>query len=222
VAIIGIFPIIVYYYYIMITQIPLTNTVLRNQLSHYTRPNDKISYMMEKGELIGLAKGFYTNKQSQETNPYLNHQIANVLYGPSYISRYSALSFYGLLAETTTRLESMTMKRTKIFENQLGIFEYSTLPNSAVFSLGIMSKKINNISTILIASPEKAVCDIIWTTAHLILKNENDLIYFLEEDMRMEINALKNANKKDIEACIQYGKKKKEIQLLLNLINKIS
>jgi hypothetical protein len=103
----------------------------------------------------------------------------------------------------------MTLKRAKVIENALGIFEYSTLANPAVFSFGIVSKKINDISTILIASPEKAICDIIWTTPHLILKSVDDLVYFLEEDLRMEIDILKNANKKEIVACIAFGKKKK-------------
>jgi hypothetical protein len=205
----------------MLLEIPLSNSILRNELSNYARPNDKISYMLQKGELIGLAKGHYASKQAANNNIYLQYQIANVLYGPSYISRYSALSFYGLLAETTTRIESMTAKRSKTIHNELGIFEYSTLLNSAIFSVGIVSKKINETTTILIASPEKAVCDILWTESNLDLRNVDDLVYFLEEDIRMEIEVLKKTNKIDLQNCIKFGKKKKEIQLLLDLINKI-
>jgi phage terminase large subunit-like protein len=205
----------------MIQEATLTTQTLRNELSSYARPNDKISYMMEKGELIGLAKGFYVTPQAISSNIYLNYQAANVLYGPSYISKYSALSFYGLLAEAPTRVESMTPKRSKVIKNAVGIFEYATLENSAVFSEGIASKKINDTCTILIATPEKAICDIIWTTARLDLRHVDDLIYFLEEDIRMEIDILRYANKENIAACIEHGKKKKEIQLLLDLINKI-
>jgi predicted transcriptional regulator of viral defense system len=205
----------------MLLEMPLSNPVLRNELQNYARPNDKISYMMDKGELIGLAKGHYVTRQAKNNNMHLNLQIANVLYGPSYISRYSALAFYGLLAESTTRIESMTPKRSKTIENEIGIFEYSTLADSAVFSTGIVSKKINETTTILIASPEKAICDIIWTSSKLDIRNINDLIYFLEEDIRMEIDVLQNANKTDLQNCIAYGKKKKEIQLLLDLTDKI-
>jgi hypothetical protein len=41
----------------MLQEIPLSNPVLKNEFSNYARPNDKISYMMDKGELIGLSKG---------------------------------------------------------------------------------------------------------------------------------------------------------------------
>jgi phage terminase large subunit-like protein len=205
----------------MLQEATLTSVTLRNELRNYARPNDKISYMMEKGELIGLAKGFYVTPQAIQSNVHLNYQVANVLYGPSYISKYSALSFYGLLAEAPTRVESMTPKRSKVLKNAVGIFEYTTLDNSAVFSEGIASKKINDSCTILIATPEKAICDIIWTTAKLDLRSVDDLIYFLEEDIRMDIETLQHANKENITACIEHGKKKKEIQLLLDLINKI-
>jgi hypothetical protein len=205
----------------MLQDIVISNSVLKNELHNYARPNDKISYMMHKGELIGLGKGHYATKHAIETNMYLPHQTANVLYGPSYISRYSALSFYGALAESPTRIESMTMKRSKTLQNSLGIFEYSTLANTTVFSAGICSKKINDTNTILIASAEKAICDIIYTTPQLVLKNIDDLIYFLEDDIRMDLEILQHAMLNDLETCIQFGKKKKEIQLLLQLIYKL-
>ncbi len=205
----------------MLLDIPLTNPVLRNEFADYARPNDKISYMMKKGEIISLTKGHYLMMNAVQNNKYINYQIANVVYGPSYISRYSALTFYGLLAETTSRVESITNKRSKIIENELGIFEYSKTINTTVFSLGIKSIKLNEVVSILIASPEKAICDIIWTTSNLVLKNVDDLVYFLEEDIRMDIEELKNANQNIIKSCIEFGKKKKEIQLLLELIIKL-
>jgi hypothetical protein len=206
----------------MIAPIPLTSTILRNQFYDYARPNDKISYMLKKQELISLSKGFYVAKEAVSNNIYLKHQAANIIYGPSYISCYSALSFYGLLAEATTRIESITMKRSKTLKNELGIFEYKTIASPSTFCLGIHSKKLNPTATILIASPEKAICDLIWTTPKLTLKSLDDLVYFLEEDIRMEIGILALANKKDVINCIEFGKKKKEIQFLLNLINKLS
>jgi hypothetical protein len=112
------------------------------------------------------------------------------------------------LAEATTRIESITMKRSKTLKNELGIFEYKTIANPSVFFVGINSKKVNPTATILIASPEKAICDIIWTTPKLILKKLDDLVYFLEEDIRMEIGILVLANKKDVINCIEFGKKK--------------
>ena len=201
--------------------IPITHAALSNNLKEYARPNDKISYLMEQGDLIYLAKGKYVSKYAFNGNIYIRHQSANILYGPSYISRYSALSFYGLLYESTTVVESMTLKRSTTFENELGTFNFYSQPVQTVFATGIESKLVITNGSILIASPAKAICDIIWTTPNLILKTVDDIAYFLEEDIRMEIEILKEANLEQIEYCAQFGKKRKEINLFLSLIKKI-
>jgi hypothetical protein len=54
----------------MIAPIPLTSTILRNQFYDYARPNDKISYMLKKQELISLSKGFYVAKEAVSNNIY--------------------------------------------------------------------------------------------------------------------------------------------------------
>ncbi len=201
--------------------IPLTHSVLSISLKEYARLNDKISYLMEKGELYSLAKGKYVTKQAIKTNLFLKYQSANILYGPSYISRYSALSFHGLLSESTTIMESMTLKRSKIIENDVGTFHFFSQPTQAVFSVGVESKKMNDNCSMLIANPAKAICDIIWTTPNLFLSSMDDLIYFLEDDIRLEINLLKGTEIHQMEHCVQFGKKKKDIQLLLTLIKNL-
>ena len=201
--------------------IPLTHSVLSESLKEYTRLNDKISYLMKKGELYSLAKGKYVTKQAIKNNLFLKYQAANILYGPSYISRYSALSFYGLLSESTTIVESMTMKRSKIIDNNLGSFHFFSQPTQAVFPVGVESKKMSDDCSMLIANPAKAICDIIWTTPNLFLSSMDDLIYFLEDDIRIEINLLKNTDLSQMEVCVQFGKKKKDIQLLLTLIKNL-
>ncbi len=200
---------------------PITHSVLINELKEYSRPNDKISYLMEKGELCSLAKGKYVTKQAIKTNLFLKYQAANILYGPSYISRFTALSFHGLLAESTTIVESMTMIRSKIIENDLGAFHFYSQTSQAVFPVGVESKRMNDACSILIANPAKAICDIIWTTHNLYLSSIDDLIYFLEDDIRLEIDLLKDTDISEMEACVLFGKKKKDIQLLLTLIKNL-
>lgn len=201
--------------------IPLTHTVISAGLKEYARPNDKISYLMEKQAIYAIAKGKYITNNAIKNNLYLMHQSANILYGPSYISRYSALSFYGLLSETTTRLESMTLKRSKTIENDFAKFDYYSQPLSTVFGVDIESKIVGDFGSILIANPVKALCDIIWTTPNLSLKSVSELRYFLEEDLRLDIDMLDNSNLQALEYCMHFGKKKREIALLLNLVKSL-
>jgi len=59
---------------------------LKPLLGDYTNPDDFISRLVKAGELIRLKNGFFliAEKIADSTVPY--EQIANLLYGPSYIS----------------------------------------------------------------------------------------------------------------------------------------
>lgn len=196
--------------------LPLTQSVLAEAMAEFSRPNDRISYLLEKGKLIHLARGFYTVKNHNDQNVYLNYNAANVMYGVSYISKYSALSYYNLLSEGVFTVESMTLKRPREINNELGRFTYSHT-SEAVFHIGIKSINVNSYSTFLMASPEKALCDIIWSTKSLPITSMKDMVYFLEEDLRFEMNFFSNANIEIFEECMEAGNKKKELRYLIRL-----
>ena len=72
---------------------------LKALLSNYTNPDDFISRMVKAGELIRLKNGFFLIAEKIEESPVPYEQIANLLYGPSYISFEWALSFYKMIPE---------------------------------------------------------------------------------------------------------------------------
>lgn len=197
--------------------IPINHSVLHEILnSEYRRPNDKISYMAEKGELISLVKGYYALGHPHQRNPYLAYNAANLIYGPSYISRYTALSYYGFLSDGVRTIESMTTKRPKNILNKLGRFSYIHL-NEKVFQIGIRSINVSSISTFLMASPEKAICDLIWTSRNLTFSTYQDMIYFLEKDQRIDMTLFEHANREIFEECLEYGSRPRFIKHLIRL-----
>ncbi|MFM2393935.1 MAG: hypothetical protein RLZZ546_1917 [Bacteroidota bacterium] len=196
--------------------LPLTQSILAESMVDYSRPNDRISFLIEKRELVHLARGFYTIKNHSQQNLYLNYNAANTMYGVSYISKYSALSYFNLLSEGVFTVESMTLKRPREINNELGRFTYSHT-SEAVFHIGIKSINVNSFCTFLMASPEKALCDIIWSTKSLPISSLKDMVYFLEEDIRFEMDFFTNANVQIFEECIESGNKKKELKYLVKL-----
>ena len=112
----------------------------------------KIARMIRSGDLFQLRRGLYATRR--DINPLC---LAASIYGPSYISFETALSFYGLIPEAVYEITSATLKRPKEFENIFGRYRYHTLPKN-VYSIGIERITESGIP-FLIASPTKALCD---------------------------------------------------------------
>jgi hypothetical protein len=83
-------------------------------------------------------------------------EIANPLYGPSYISLEYALSYYGLIPERVESITSVTTKRSKKFITPLGSFSYEHIPLKA-YPIGI----VGGYRKILSSKANRAVCAVV-------------------------------------------------------------
>lgn len=170
--------------------VPLTRQVMLDLLHNYKRPNDKISELVKSGELIPLKKGLYVPGEKTDLagpEPFL---IANHLWGPSYISFESAMSYWGLIPERVYEVSSATMKLSRKFKTPKGRFSYRYLP-SPYYSFGINSVELSLGQVALVATPEKALCDKIVTTSGLALRSTVQTRNFLLDDLRIDIGSLK-------------------------------
>ncbi|MDR1198961.1 MAG: hypothetical protein LBK94_08150 [Prevotellaceae bacterium] len=146
-------------------------------------------------------------------NPLSTELIANHLYGTSYISLETALAYCGMIPERVYTIRSMTTKRAKNFTTPLGNFEYKTV-SSDYFSIGLRQEIIENRYAFLIATPTKAVCDMIVTTPNMRLQSVRAMQTYLLEDLRIDLEAIKNLDKSIVERCVEAGKKKGELKWL--------
>lgn len=197
--------------------IPIDFTALATVFGDHKFPKDKISNLKKKGDLIRLKKGIYVVSPKIHNQPISNELIANHLYGPSYISLETALSFHSLIPERVHTIRSMTFKRSRKFSNPLGNYEYISAPKK-YFKIGIQQNIINNEYAFLIASPEKALCDIIVATPRLRIQSVKAMQKYLEEDMRIDFSVIEQINIEIIEQCIASGKKKAELGQLYKLL----
>jgi predicted transcriptional regulator of viral defense system len=157
----------------------ITNMIAKNNLSEYSNKNNKISRDIRDGNLYKIITGLY------ETDPNTpGYLLASSIYGPSYISFEFALSFYGLIPERVTTITCATFdkKKKKEYNTYFGVFTYRDIPSS-VYPEEILLKEENNYSY-QIATPEKALCDKLYTLSPLL--NYSNLENMLFNDLRID------------------------------------
>lgn len=197
---------------------PIDFAVLKSIFSDYKSVHNKISELEKSGKLIRLKRGMYVVSTRVSEKLLSEELIANHLYGPSYVSMEFALRYYGLIPESVYTIQSMTTKHSKEFKNSIGTFQY-TQCSKEYFSIGI-KQEIKELTSFLIACPEKALCDLIIHTPNLNLRFQKDILLYLEDDLRFDMEAFYQMDKSFFEQCIQMGRKKSTIANLLKLIQR--
>lgn len=196
---------------------PVDYATLVTLLRDYRFPKDKIAAMEKQQQLIRIKKGLFVVAQQEGTSPISRELIANHLYGPSYVSLESALSYHNLIPERVYRVRSVTMKRFKMYDTPLGVFEYRTV-SPEYFSIGIQQQVTQDNTAFLIASPEKALCDLIVLSSGLRLQSSKAVKIYLEENLRIDLFENRSWNTEIIRQCMEVGKKKMALSQLLKLL----
>ena len=196
---------------------PISRHLILELLRDYQRPNDKISELLKSKELISLRRGLYiigTKMDLPSPEPFL---IANHLRGPSYVSLESALSYWNMIPERTYEISSVTIKTSKLYKNPVGRFSYHQL-KTPYYSYGIKNIEYSPKQTMLVASPEKALCDKIVVTPKINLRSIKQTREFLMEDLRMESEVLTTLDTKLMELWIENAPKKSSLKMLIKTL----
>lgn len=196
--------------------IPIEYHAIKNIMQGYRYPADKIMALEREGKIIRLKKGLFVVSEQITGKPISRELIANHLYGPSYISFEYALSWHGLIPERVYSIRSITTKRSRGFSNKLGQFDYTSTQKD-YFHIGIRQITDNPSNTFFIAAPEKALCDMINYTSKLRIQSLKAMIEYVKNDLRIDTD-LRQFDPQIIKRCLQYGKKKNALNLLLKCI----
>lgn len=156
-----------------------TTSMLMDQLQEYGDPAGKILRMKREGELIQLTRGIY---ETDKNTP--GYCLAGAIFGPSYLSFEYSLSVYGLIPEAVYTFTSATFDKKKSREqkNHFGRFTYRDVPSEA-YPFGIILKEENGY-VYQMASPEKALCDKLYTMPPVTSQKEIERMLF--EDLRID------------------------------------
>ena len=193
--------------------------VLMTCLKGYSRPRDKITHLLKNGQIIRIKKGLYIFGPDYRKRTYSREILANLIYGPSYISLEYALSYHGLIPERVETLTSVTTGRSRKFTTPVGLFTYHMVSLQA-FQTGMRRIELDDGAAFLIATPEKALCDKIVIDRGSEMRTIKGLELYLFDDLRIDRNLFSRLDNSHIFKVAERYRSSK-LHVLSNLLRKI-
>lgn len=201
-----------------IGNIPLSTSAVASFFPDIKAGNQKVRYLESVGEIIRIKRGLYVVNPDVSHVPLSTELIANHLYAPSYVSMSTALRYYGLIPEAVYCTQSMTLKHSRNFDTPLGRFDYQFIAREA-FPIGVTCINKRDYA-FLIATPEKAICDLIASSPKVNLRYLKDVESYLEEDIRMELDDFRNMDSGIFERYAKVGKKSGSINTMIKYLKR--
>lgn len=198
--------------------VPVQMGTIAACFDYLSSPSEKIRAMEKDGQLIRLKRGLYVVSNEVSGKPVNACLCANHIYGPSYVSQQWALRWYGLIPERVYTMTSVTTKRTRMFENSLGRFTYEQV-KPEYFAIGVNGVEEDGV-TFMMASREKALCDLILHDTYLPQQSVKGLWQYLEEDIRFDVDELATFDVSIIEACARSGRKENILNNLIKILKR--
>ena len=154
-----------------------------NVVFPYFSPNN-FTRWQRQGLIVKLRQGFYAFQEAC-LQPNFAFFLSNFIYKPSYVSLHTALAFYGIIPEAVTQITAVSSLKTTDFKNTISHFSYKTVKPDLFF--GYEQKPFGNRS-ISIATPEKAILDLLYLYPFYNTESEIENLRFDEDFIRNELN----------------------------------
>ena len=139
----------------------------------------------QAGYIVSLRQGWYAFADYLQQPDYARY-FAGKICAPSYISLHTALSFYGIIPEAVVEITSVTTQKTCQYENALGQFSYQTIKPRLFW--GFEPKTMRDGKQYMMATPEKAIIDLLYLYPQYSTLEEMRELRFDEDWMRDELN----------------------------------
>ena len=192
---------------------------LLDSIRGYAQPRMKISSLLAKGIIVRVKKGLYIYGESQRRRPFCRELLANLIYGPSYISLEYALHYHGLTPERVETVTSVTCGRSRTFDTPVGAFTYRMIPLEA-FRTGMDRVELDAGRAFLIAIPEKALADRIVAERGAGITSRKELHDYLLTSLRIDLTALSELDPvRLLEIAGHY--RSRRVKLLADLVNRL-
>lgn len=192
---------------------------LLDGLREYDRPRDKITDLLRQGAILRIKKGIYVFGERYRRLPFSREVLANMIYGPSYISLDYALHYYGMIPERVEAVTSVTCARGRRFSTPVGLFIYRGISMNA-YQIGIDHVVLDRGHTFLIAVPEKALSDKIHDDRGTSVRTHTEMRTYLLDNLRIDPETLEKLNA-DILSLIADRYRSRKIRLVSDLLRKL-
>ena len=85
-------------------------------------------------------------------------ELAQRIYGPSYVSLETALSHHGWIPEAVQAITSVALGRSRTFNTPVGLFSFTRVPQGRFLS-GVRRASVGGGGAFFLATPLKALAD---------------------------------------------------------------
>jgi predicted transcriptional regulator of viral defense system len=143
------------------------------------------------GDMIRIRRGLYALSPVYRKTGISTFAVAQLIYGPSYVSLESALSVHGFIPEGVRDITCVTLLPSRDFETPIGHFTYTRVPRKILYA-GVNRVTNDAGQSYMIASPLKALSDYVyrnkrdWTSVEPLIKSlrveEEQLRGLIHED----------------------------------------
>jgi predicted transcriptional regulator of viral defense system len=149
------------------------------------------------GEILHIRRSLYCLAPKYQKKKINLYALAQHIYGPSYISLESALSWHGWIPEAVYTLTSASSGKSKEFKNPLGTFSYNRVPQK-VFYAGVERLTDDEGDVFLMASPIKALADYVY-----VHKKDWTDLKPAAESLRIEPDEFESVDANDLDALME-------------------
>lgn len=171
---------------------------LIDALAELSFPRDRITDLIKKKIIIRVKKGLYVFGDSHRRHSFSRELLANLIYGPSYVSLDYALDYHGFIPEKSEALTSVAIGRSRKFHTPVGLFIYRQIPIRA-YDAGMVLVEEDFGQAFLIAAPEKALADKIISERGVSLTSAAEMRRFLTEDLRIDVSKIQSLSPERID-----------------------
>lgn len=175
---------------------------LKHNLSLATA-DSYIHKSIKNNEIIPLKNGVYVTKKFYDENiediGYIFY-LANQLRKPSYISSWIALDYYNMTTNVINTITSITTKTTRDYSNEAGNFIYNSIKNELFKGFSLIESRLG--FKYLIASPAKALFDLIYLSTNQFKTPEPKIL----KRLRIDTNEMNKKEKNKFKKLLKENK----------------
>jgi len=175
-----------------------------------------ISRLLKYKDIIPLKRGLYIPTSfynENKTNTSYLFFLANIIRKPSYVSSWTALQYYNLTTEVIHTIHSITPKVTRKYKTKIGTFSYQSIRKDLFTDFILVKDKFSDYSAstsknkdtfdFFIASPSKALFDLLYFKTRQFKGVKFKDVNFLIEELRIDIDEMDELEKEKFYSMVK-------------------
>lgn len=160
-------------------QLGLKGTTVDTYISRYL----KFKEVLQLKRALYVSSDIY-NKNKGEVS--YSFYLANVIRTPSYVSSWAALQYYNLTTEAIHSVTSVTPKVTREYQTKAGNFAYQSIKKDLFSGFSLIKGRFD----FFIASPSKALFDLLYFKTRQLRGMRLENINILVKELRIDIDEM--------------------------------